>query len=50
MKLMKAASVDEVLKRPMSPAKKANNLFNVEEEEEKKLSSAASSLDDNTSE
>ena len=47
---MKAASVDEVLNRPMTPAKQANNLFNVEEEEEKKLSSAASSLDDNTSE
>ena len=49
-KLMKAASSDDVLNRPITPAKKPNNLFDVEEEDEKKLSSESSSLDDDTSE
>ena len=49
-KLLKAASVEYVLSRPITPAKKANNLFDVEEDEEKKLSNKSSSLDDNTSE
>lgn len=49
-KLSKAASVDDVLNRPITPAKKANNLFDVEEEEEIKLSNESSSLDDDTSE
>ena len=49
-KLQKAASVDDVLNRPITPAKKANNLFDVEEEEEIKLSNESSSLDDDTSE
>ena len=52
MKLLKAASVDDVLKRrPISPTQKqTNNLFDAvkEEDEEKHSSVSSSSLDDNT--